>query len=1049
MKNNGSMNTTRRDLQPHGPLDKTRVATAVLAALVAMPAAHAIPASAVSIDSPLTMESTFWAAEMGIPTIHVNANLTVTIDESAPSGLLDAIAVFNQGVVATLNVAAGVVISADGVGLTASGIRTDGATLLTNHGTLSVSSDQYAGFARGVVVQGDGSGALSGTSLTNSDTGLITVAATGSSYANSVGVGITDFGSIDSLVINNSGSIGATSTSSQARGISVRNGGNLTLSGTSSITNFGAITVTTERYAAYGIDVSSDSSLNVSGLTVTNHGSIDVTSEDSGPSAGIRIFAQGVNLSLSDTTITNAGTISATTSNGSASGIQASAYYGGDIRGLSITNLADKSIVVSAGSGWGVGITVNSSYSMPITDSTITNRGLIDVDGDANAIGIEAGTLESYALSAGVTNSGTIDVAARGEQTGAWGVKVSTLSGASITNEASGQILAESHSGDVVGIGAQSLQAVEAESGLLESSITNRGTIMVNAVEGSAKGIEVGYGHGHIENSGTITARIGLGEAAAADFRAYSINAGEGYIDVTNTASGVLNGNLRVSGSLDNHGKVSLPYNAYGDGGSAVWGQFLNGASGTLEIGLLTDGNEVTHSQLYTGTATFEAGSTLAINVLAASTNVELLVGQTLQDVVSTDDPEGLSVEGTLKVIDNSALLNFVAIVDGNTLDLQVVEASTIVDATTAGGGSGNAKSAAGALQTIKDGGGGSLAPVLGALNTLGTDRQIAAAVASFTPGTALSGLNVTQQIAHGIRDLVNFRQNAMSGRGLNSGDAMLSDRNAWFKPFGTWGKQKDVDGVDGFKLNTQGFGLGLDGKLDSGKRVGVAFFYTNADVGVNNVSQSANMDVYSALLYGTVPVLDDKTNVQYQVGYASQHTRSARHMALLNETATASYTTSTTSVEVKLIRDYPLNDQWLVQPSVQLSYLGYRSPQFTEAGSSANLTVDGFHHDDVIVGAGSAFEYKLDPVSKIVGSAYLGYNTQGDGASVRAAFQGSPAVKFQVEGVNNGRWTHELGLGYERRTSETSHLNFLLTHQGAGTKYRNNAISVTYNLKF
>lgn len=58
---------------------------------------------------------------------------------------------------------------------------------------------------------------------------------------------------------------------------------------------------------------------------------------------------------------------------------------------------------------------------------------------------------------------------------------------------------------------------------------------------------------------------------------------------------------------------------------------------------------------------------------------------------------------------------------------------------------------------------------------------------------------------------------------------------------------------------------LDLEWMEKNNKQIGAALFYTNANVDVNNISQSSNLDVFTTLVYGNVPVFDDKTRLLYQ----------------------------------------------------------------------------------------------------------------------------------------------------------------------------------------
>ncbi|GAB1466580.1 hypothetical protein MASR2M54_20800 [Aliarcobacter cryaerophilus] len=78
---------------------------------------------------------------------------------------------------------------------------------------------------------------------------------------------------------------------------------------------------------------------------------------------------------------------------------------------------------------------------------------------------------------------------------------------------------------------------------------------------------------------------------------------------------------------------------------------------------------------------------------------------------------------------------------------------------------------------------------------------------------------------------------------------------------FASIGKQGDKNNINGFDLKTYGLGLGFDTEYKDNQKVGLALFYTNGKVDTNSVNQTADLDVFTGLVYGNVPIIDDKTN--------------------------------------------------------------------------------------------------------------------------------------------------------------------------------------------
>jgi outer membrane autotransporter protein len=576
------------------------------------------------------------------------------------------------------------------------------------------------------------------------------------------------------------------------------------------------------------------------------------------------------------------------------------------------------------------------------------------------------------------------------------------------------------------------------------SSITNSNTgqILVNSISDRSYGIYIGDTlNASITNDGTIraTSNNQLHEDSYVIFTWTSNNTGI----ITNNGS--LEGNLNVYARIDNNGTIKLP--KMGTGNYAWVDTYNQSSSGILQIQVDSNsaGNVTDFSKLQGTNVTFDSGSTIDVNVL----NQNLLAGQTLSGVVEAG---ATLTANNLNITDNSALLNFTYSLSngGLSLDLQTVSAGTIYNSVVSGGGNSAAQNAGRALTTIQSGGNTQMNSVFTSLNNLSSNQAVANAVETTTPQIANAASEATSQISRNISNIVNQRQNVYLGNGLNSGDMVFAEKSLWVKPFGSMGSQQDKDGLNGFDTKTYGLGLGIEGEYADNQKLGFALFYANANVDMNNISQDADLDVFSASVYGNVPVIDDKTQLLYQLGYSLQKTDSTRDISLTSQTATADYTSKSATADLRLVRDYQLNEKVLLQPMVSTTYRYFNSPSYSESGAgSLNLNVDKFSTDEFLVGLGSAAQYKIDDSSKLIGNVNLYYDLIDDNKTVTSSYSGASGVSFDTYGIDNGRLSHEIGLGYEREITTFSNINFSYNYQGKGTDYSDHLISAKYVLKF
>ncbi|GEM_PF-1976670 len=426
-------------------------------------------------------------------------------------------------------------------------------------------------------------------------------------------------------------------------------------------------------------------------------------------------------------------------------------------------------------------------------------------------------------------------------------------------------------------------------------------------------------------------------------------------------------------------------------------------------------------------------------------------------DINSTNKAQALSYfKNNVEIKDNSALLDFeyFAINSNATTEIimKAIQAQSV--GSTISANNTNAQAAAGTLQTIVDNSGSysQMNGVITALNGLSTNAQVAKAVDSTTPQTTTSSFTASNQISNNVSNIVTQRQTiTMNGAtGANSGDELLASKNMWVKPYGSYGSQENKNGVNGFDISTYGIGIGVDGETKNNQQMGLGFFYTKADVDVNNVSQTSDIDVYSLVIYGSAPIVDDKTNVLYQVGYSYQDTSSQRDIAFMSTSAKADYDSHVASVDVRVLRDYPINDKVLLQPLVSTTYRYFKTANYSESGAgSLNLNVKDFSSSEFILGLGTLAYYQINNESKLFGNVNVGYDLKDDNTIVTSSYQGASGLSFETEGIDNGRWTYDLGFGYENDLTELSNLSFTYNFQGEGSDYTNHVISAKYTFKF
>ncbi len=331
------------------------------------------------------------------------------------------------------------------------------------------------------------------------------------------------------------------------------------------------------------------------------------------------------------------------------------------------------------------------------------------------------------------------------------------------------------------------------------------------------------------------------------------------------------------------------------------------------------------------------------------------------------------------------------------------------------------------------------------ALDNCDSDKCVATAIDDLEIKLTGAGVGAAKQTAQAIAKIIRERQNGF--KGANSGEEVFSERNFWFKPFGTWGEQKDKNGQNGYDIDTYGFGIGIDETNKKDQQFGAAFFYNNSDIDVNNSNQRADIDGFTLMGYGSIPVIDRNTKFLYQLSYSWQKTDTFRDTIL--GTAKADYTSKVSAVDVSLMRDYQIDNQWLLQPTIGVSYSHFSTPSYSENGAGvADSNVNKFTTSELLLNIGTVANYTIDDKSKFIASFDLNYDLQDKNDSISATTQGGLQLE-DTKSIDNGRVGYAIELGYEKKLTNNSSINFSYEYAGEGSRYTTNTISAKYVLTF
>tara|TARA_R110001599_G_scaffold64023_3_gene178706 strand:- start:294611 stop:296890 length:2280 start_codon:yes stop_codon:yes gene_type:complete len=509
-----------------------------------------------------------------------------------------------------------------------------------------------------------------------------------------------------------------------------------------------------------------------------------------------------------------------------------------------------------------------------------------------------------------------------------------------------------------------------------------------------------------------------------------AVNGGGAFIDTQAFDVGITTGGLftgtggltkQGSGTLSIAGSNTYDGNTTVEGGILQFDSYTQSASQTL--GISASSNTGYGKLAVTNTATFDADAKISVDVAGVNT---LARGHLLTSVISA----GTLTSTTFDVSDNSALLNFDAIRNGNAVDLHVASNSVtgIREAVINSGATATLGAADVLDNTLNKGATGDMANVVTALGKLATDSEVSQAATQTLPLLNSGVTQVTKGTLRLINRLLQNRQ-AVTSSGLSGGDA-ISNRAAWLQPFGSSINQDDRDGAAGFDATTWGMAGGLEGDLDRSTRIGIAYAYANSNVDGNTTlsgtKQHADIDSHVLALYGTKQLANNMAWM-WQADVGQNSNSGVRHLNFggLDRTATSDHQTYTAHVGASLEKTLVLSERTSVTSTLRADYTWLRADSYREKGANAlNLNVAQQTNDALVIGVDARISHMLTTYSWIEANAGVGYDAINKVGNVVATYAGTPGQSFATQGIDHSPWLFAGGLAYVHNTASGTEIS-------------------------
>jgi len=466
-------------------------------------------------------------------------------------------------------------------------------------------------------------------------------------------------------------------------------------------------------------------------------------------------------------------------------------------------------------------------------------------------------------------------------------------------------------------------------------------------------------------------------------------------------------------------------------------GSYTQTSSGVLKVGASSNSNY--GKLVVAGTATFTANSVIAVDVASANS---LAVDGILSSVVSA----GTLNASTFSVTDNSALFNFSAVLNNNTIDLTVERGLLVSDYIKQQGHTSSAGAAA-VLDTLMSGGttGTDMDNIVTAMGKLSTAEEVSDAVAQTLP--LLQGANnqVASSVIQTTGRVIQTRQSVTSG--ASSGDGFITDKKGWVKVIGSRAEQDELNGVSGFVSKSYGVIGGIDGDVDSKSSLGIALSFVDSSIksASSSTNNGADIEAYQLAFYGQYALGADYKNINlsWQADVGLNQTEGFRDIAFMSRMASASYNSYTSHLGAGAGRTFTLSPNTVIVPSVRADFYYIKNESYNESGAGAlNLQVESSTAQDFILTLQGDLEHGINENFIVSANLGVGYDVMNDATSLTSSYEGG-GTAFTTEGLEQSPWVVSTGVNVNYSLNDTTQITASYDVQG-----RENFLSQTASAK-
>jgi outer membrane autotransporter protein len=240
-------------------------------------------------------------------------------------------------------------------------------------------------------------------------------------------------------------------------------------------------------------------------------------------------------------------------------------------------------------------------------------------------------------------------------------------------------------------------------------------------------------------------------------------------------------------------------------------------------------------------------------------------------------------------------------------------------------------------------------------------------------------------------------------------------DNKSWVTPFTSWGSQQSNNNAPsgGYKQNTGGVAIGIDSRLSSDWRTGVAGIVQNTSFGGTNAATADRVGVASYQMAGYARYSTQsgqEINLIASVGYDLSNT--SRVDQISNQTAKASFSGKQAFLSSEYAQKLAFNNH-NIKPFVRLDYGYVGFGKYSETGAdTGNLAVNSQNSSSLVSSVGGKYQFNQTSTSSLLTYFNVGYDYLAKPAQLQA--MDAQGVSFITTGPNQSNLIYGAGLGYQ-----------------------------------